>query len=276
MKKALNAWSVEEGLSMEETFAAVAKAGFEGIELNVDAPGKSNGLSMNSTDDDYAAIRALSKKYDLPVISISTSLSAGMSGAREMHESYRKLILKQIEAAKALGATGILTATGGMNYEGVSLKMAREATVDFFKGMRDEIEATGIYVGLENVWNGFFLSPYDMVSVIDAVGSPKIGAYYDAGNVIAFSDSQDWVEVLGGRIGFVHVKNFMRRGGLNSGGEWADITEGSAKWEKIIPALRMAGFDGYLTGEVFNRRPGQSWADYYKKVADEIGTLCAM
>ena len=41
MKRALNAWTVDSALSMEETFAAVAAAGFEGIELNVDAEGKS-------------------------------------------------------------------------------------------------------------------------------------------------------------------------------------------------------------------------------------------
>ena len=60
MKKALNAWTVEGSLSFEEMFAAVSAAGFDGIELNVDRPGSAHGLSMESTEADYAAIRALS------------------------------------------------------------------------------------------------------------------------------------------------------------------------------------------------------------------------
>ena len=97
MKKSLNAWSVEKALNFEETFRAVSEAGFDGIELNIDAPGAPHGLSMEFTQADYDRIRSLSEKYDLPVVSISTSLSAGMSGIPARHEDYRRLLLKQIE-----------------------------------------------------------------------------------------------------------------------------------------------------------------------------------
>lgn len=272
MKKSLNAWSVDAALSFEEMFAAVSKAGFDGIELNIDRPGAAHALSMESTAEDYAAIRALSEKYALPVVSISTSLSNGMSGIPEKWEEYRALLRKQIEAASALGATGILTAPGGMG-EGITLKAARENTIAFFKDMKAEIEQLGIYVGLENVWNGFFLSPYDMVSMFEEIGSEKIGAYFDAGNMLAFSVSEYWTEVLGKWIGYVHVKDYKRAGGLNSGGTWEDITHGSANWKAIIPALRAAGFDGYLTGEVFKGDDSMSYEEYYAKVSGEIGEI---
>lgn len=272
MKKSLNAWSVDAALSFEDMFAAVSKAGFDGIELNIDRPGSPHALSMESTAEEYAAIRSLSEKYSLPVVSISTSLSNGMSGIPEKWEEYRALIRKQIGAAKALGATGVLTAPGGMG-DGVTLKAARENTIQFFKEMKSEIEELGIYVGLENVWNGFFLSPYDMVSMFEEIGSEKIGAYFDAGNMLAFSVSEYWTEVLGKWIGYVHVKDYKRTGGLNSGGTWEDITHGSANWKAIIPALRAAGFDGYLTGEVFKSDDAMSYGDYYAKVSKEIGEI---
>ena len=100
MKASLNAWTVEGSLGMEDMFRAVSRAGFDGIELNVDAPGAPHGLSMNTTEEDYAAIRSYSEKYSLPVVSISTSLSGGMSGHPERWEDYRRLLRKQIEAAK--------------------------------------------------------------------------------------------------------------------------------------------------------------------------------
>jgi len=272
MKKSLNAWSVEGSLNFEETFRAVSAAGFDGIELNVDAPGAAHGLSMETTADELAAIKALSEKYNLPVVSISTSLSAGMSGIAEKRDQYRALLLKRIEAAKALGAGGIRTAPGGMGGD-ITLLGARKHTIEFFKWMKPEIEELGIFVGLENVWNGFFLSPFDMVSMFEEIDSPKIGAYFDAGNMLAFSVSEYWTEVLGKWIGYVHVKDYKRNGGLNSGGTWQDITHGSGNWKAIIPALRKAGFDGYLTGEVFKSDPDMSFEDYYKKVASEIGEI---
>lgn len=272
MKKSLNAWSVEGSLSFEEMFKAVSEAGFDGIELNVDAPGGTHALSMQSTEEDYAKIRALSEKYNLPVVSISTSLTGGMSGIPAKKADYRALLLKQIEAAKALGASGILTAPGGMGGD-ITLKAARENTIAFFKEMKDEIETLGIFVGLENVWNGFFLSPYDMTSMFEEIGSDKIGAYFDAGNMLAFSVSEYWAEVLGKWVGCVHVKDYKRNGGLNSGGTWEDITEGSANWKAIIPALKKGGFNGYLTGEVFKADANMSFADYYKKVAGEIAEI---
>ena len=272
MKTSLNAWSVEGSLGMEDMFRAVSRAGFDGIELNLDAPGAAHGLSMNTTEEDCAAIRSYSEKYNLPVVSISTSLSGGMSGHREQWENYRVLLRKQLGLAKALGAKGILTVPGGMNAD-TTLKAARETSIEFYRTMKDEIEAFGIPVGLENVWNGFFLSPYDMTSMLDEIGSPAVGAYFDAGNMLAFSVSEYWAEVLAGRIVCVHVKDYKRHGGLNSGGTWEDITEGSANWAAIVPALKKGGFDGYLTGEVGKADPAQSWDDYYRKVAGEIAEI---
>ena len=272
MKKSLNAWTVEGSLGMEDMFRAVSRAGFDGIELNVDRPGAAHGLSMETTEEDYAAIRSYSETYSLPVVSISTSLSGGMSGHPEQWEDYRRLLRKQIEAAKALGANGILTVPGGMD-GATSLKAARETSIAFYKTMKDEIAESGIAVGLENVWNGFFLSPFDMTTMLDEIDSPAIGAYFDAGNMLAFSTSEYWAEILAGRIVCVHVKDYLRNGGINSGGTFVDITHGSANWEAIVPALKKGGFDGYLTGEVGKSNPAMSWDDYYAKVAGEIGTI---
>ncbi len=273
MKKSLNAWTVEGSLNFEETFAAVSAAGFDGIELNVDSSGV-HSITMSTTKEEFAAIRALSEKYNLPVVSISTSLWGAKMSHPDEWEAGRALMRKQLEAAAELGAGGILVVPGGgMNSE-YTLAAARKNSIEFMKSMKDEIEEIGIFVGVENVWNGFFLSPYDMASFIDEVGSPKIGAYLDAGNMLAFSISEYWVEVLGSRIGCVHVKDYLRNGGLNSGGTWQDITHGSANWKAIIPELKKAGFDGYLTGEVFKADADMSWPDYYKKVAGEIAEIC--
>ena len=89
MKTSINAWSVKGDTGFEEMFAQISAAGFDGIELNVDAPGTAHGLHMDMTDGDIAAIRALSEQYKLPVVSISTSQTA-TCGATTIPQSAKR------------------------------------------------------------------------------------------------------------------------------------------------------------------------------------------
>jgi len=273
MKKAINAWTFEASLDFEATFSEAKKAGFDAIELNVDAEGKSaHAFTLASTEADYAAVCELIKKYELPVPSISASLWGGKMGHPEEWADAEAVLKKQIEIAKAVGADGVLIVPGGMN-DAVSLNTARKNCIEFLKSQKDYIAKEGIFVGLENVWNLFFLSPYDAVTMIDEIGCPNIGMYFDVGNVVAFSKPEDWIEILGSRIGKVHVKDYKLDSRTLKGGAFVDITHGSTNWEKVIPMLRGIGYDGYLVGEVFKSDADMSYEDYYKKVADEIGEI---
>ena len=157
-----------------------------------------------------------------------------------------------------------------------SIREAYENSLASLKAMIPEIEAAGINVGVENVWIGFFMSPFDMCRFIDELDCKYIGAYYDVGNVIAFSWSEYWIEMLGERITNIHVKDYKRNGGITNGGDWVDLLKGDVNRPKVVPALRQAGFDGYLTAEVGKTNPDQSWEDFYKEVADAVGTICGM
>jgi len=252
MKKAINAWSVPGHVSFEEMFRVISKAGFDGIELNLDAENYSNhSLTMSTGKDTLNEIKHLSEEYNLKIASISTSLSGGKLGSNDKatREAGKDLIRKQLEFAAALGADGILTVPGGMN-EDVSLLQAYENSLTALEELKPEIEAAKIYVGVENVWNGFFTSPFDMKNFIDSLNCKYIGAYFDVGNVIAFSHAEYWIEILGSRICKVHVKDFKRNGGINRGGCFVNLLEGDVNWRKVVPALRKAGYEGYITAEL--------------------------
>ncbi len=277
MKTSINAWSVKGDTGFEDMFAQISAAGFDGIELNIDAPGTAHGLSMETTDGDLRAIKALSDKYALPVVSISTSQTANMWGDNDpaVREKAKALVKKQIYCAEALGATGILTVPGGM-CEGRSLLTSWKNSVVAMKEFGAEIKGCKTVVGLENVWNAFFTSPFDIVRFLDEVNCPEYAVYYDAGNMHAFSSSEHWVEVLAGRIDKVHVKGYKRNhGSINQGGIWCDITDADIAWDKVVPGLKVGGFDGYLTAEVGKCIAEQSWEDYYKMVRDQVASICA-
>ena len=165
-----------------------------------------------------------------------------------MRDKGKQVLRKQLEIARALGADGILAVPGGMS-DTVTLLKAHENAAAALQEMIPEIESSGIRVGLENVWNGFFMSPFDMKAFIDGLGSPYIGAYFDVGNVVVTSAPEHWIEILGSRIFKIHVKDYKREGRIYSGG-WVNLLEGSTNWDKVIHALRSAGYNGYITAEL--------------------------
>jgi hexulose-6-phosphate isomerase len=277
VKKSINAWTIDEKVDFEGMFNAVKEAGFEGIELNVDKDGHSNhSITLEETDLD--ALAKLSEKYSLPVVSISTSLGGGTDMPGEGRQKAHKVIKRQIECAKALGTKVILSVPGGAGGH-LSIQEAYKNSHECYREIGDEIAASGIMVCLEQVWNGFFTSPFDMARFIDDLNNPNIAAYFDVGNVLALSWPEYWIEILGKRIRALHVKNFKRAGGLFRGGAWVDLEEGDADWSKVIPALRKAGFDGYLTAETSikeSKVPGIDFPAYYKTVSDALERIIAL
>ncbi|MCL2478020.1 MAG: sugar phosphate isomerase/epimerase [Treponema sp.] len=278
MKKSINAWTVDEETGFEQMFREISEAGFRGIELNVDRDDHSAHSITLDNGTDLESIAKLAEKYSLPVVSISTSLGGGTGTPGAGFQRAHKVIRRQIECAKALNAKFILSVPGGAGSD-LSIKDAYTNNLECYREIGDEIAASGIYVCLEQVWNGFFTSPFDMANFIDKLDNPGIAAYFDAGNMIAFSWPEHWIEILGGRIRALHVKNFKRAGGLFRGGSWVDLEEGDADWKKIIGALRKTGFDGYLTAETSiteSRIPGINFCAYYKDVADALGRIIAI
>jgi hexulose-6-phosphate isomerase len=278
MKKSINAWTIEGNVDFEGTFKAAKEAGFEGIELNVDKDVYSEHSITLEQGTDLDALVKLSQKYTLPVVSISTSLGGGTGNTGEGREKAHKVIRRQIECAKALGAGAILSVPGGAGTE-LSIKEAYKNNLDCYREIASEVSASGITLCLEQVWNGFFTSAFDMARFIDDLNTPCFAAYFDVGNVMAFSWPEHWIEILGKRIRAVHVKNFKRAGGLFRGGNWVDLDVGDVDWKKVLSALKKAGFDGYLTAETFipeSKTPGITYPDYYKSVSEELGKILAL
>lgn len=279
IKKSMNAWTVDSETGFEEMFRQIKEAGFDGIELNVDREDSSaHSLKMSTDSKQLSEIKLISEKYGLPVVSISTSLYGGKLGSpdKTVRAEAQTILLKQLDCAAALGADGILVVPGGVSGGNVSLLEAWKNSFEALSELKSEIEAHGIYVGLENVWNEFFTSPFDMCKFIDELNCKYFCAYYDVGNVVAFSSTENWIEVLGSRIKKIHFKDFKRNGHLNSGGSWQDITKGDVKWNRVIAALRQAGYEGYLTAEVFKQDEEQSFTDYYDEVSKQLDTVLSM
>lgn len=252
MKRAINAWAVPSGTDFETMFRTLSEIGFDAVELNVDADNSSgHSLTMETTPEELTEIAALSRQYQLPVTSISTALywKFPLGSKDAATRAYAQDVLRaQLACARALGGDAILVVTGGIG-DDTSIVECYELCRHALEELLPEIEASGILVGLENVGNGFFLSPGDMCEFIDAFESDYIRAYFDIGNVLRYSYPEYWIEILGSRICKVHAKD-GRKVPSPVGYYEYPLLQGSVRWDQVMEALRIAGYEDVLTAEL--------------------------
>lgn len=274
MKKSINAWSVDKTTDIAGTFSELKAAGFDAVELNLDAPGRyANSLTMDTTDEELIKIRELAKETGIEISSVSSSMYGKKMGDEANHEELDKIMFHHIHCAKMLGTDSILVVPGADILNGADISDAYKYSFKFLNDRKARIETEGVYVCLENVWNGFFTSPFDMAGFIDRLDSPFIRAYYDVGNTIAFSDSVSWIKILGERIMRIHVKGFKRKTSLNSGGTWVNLIDADINWQDVLSALKGAGYDSYFTAEVSPVSEYEKIQDFYKDVAMQEASI---
>ena len=125
---------------------------------------------------------------------------------------------------------------------------AHENLICAFRELKDEIDAYGIKIGIEHVWNGFFLSPRDLAYTIDRIANPLVGVYYDVANCADRSKSEDWIRFLGKRITRMHIKNFDRKSVFEF--SFPPLYErGTIDWAPVNRALAEIGYQDAITAE---------------------------
>ena len=114
-------------------------------------------------------------------------------------------------------------------------------------------EKKRIPILIENVWATFLIEPLMMARYIDELNSPYVQAYFDVGNVMRWGLPQQWIEVLGKRIGKIHVKEYSLKTGMSQGmakGFDFPMGQGDIDWQRVREELDKIGFRSWATAEV--------------------------
>ncbi len=276
MKKAINAWAFPGTMTFAQIFDTAKKYGFEAIELNFDPVGSGNHcLSFDTTSEEIAQIKALIKESGIEVESISSSMygrvGAFASKEAEKRDEAISVLKKHLQLARDIGANSILVVPHIA--KGLRLKECFDNTIEVFRSLKEDIASYGVKIGLENVWNCFFSSPYDIQYVLDGIDDENVGLYFDLGNMVEFADTDWWVDAVGKYVVKVHVKDFKRANGYRSGGSFCDLLEGDLDWKSAIPKLAKY-YDGPLTAELSQ---GSRDADeFYPKLSRALDEIIAM
>ena len=254
MKKAINIWSFPPQMELPEALDLAKDAGYSGIELALAAEGP---LSLTSSDAEILAIKRQVADAGLVLTSLASGLGWQLpltSDDEAVRAQGRDAVKRQIEAATLLDVDTILVVPGVVGTDATPA----DAVIDYgtayaraLEGLQELsplAEEADVYIGVENVWNKFLLSPIEMRDFVDQVQSPYVGVFFDVGNVVAYGYPEHWIRVLGRRIKKVHVKDYRRRAAGLAG--FVDLLAGDVNWPEVIEALKSVGYRDYLIAEM--------------------------
>jgi L-ribulose-5-phosphate 3-epimerase len=261
MKKSINQWAFPypDKMSLQECLQLAKDAGFDGIELNYDLE---NDLSPNSSTADYVAIRKMADDIGIQISGVCSFLFWPYpltSNDPAERAQGMDLAAKMTAAAHDLGTENLLVVPGAVHMpwredhdptpNDVCHARAREAVGKLLP----QAEKLGVFLNLENIFfNGFLLSPFEMVDFVDSFGSEYVKVHFDTGNIMEYQFPEHWIPILGSRIKNVHLKEYTKKGTDHSLECFRPLLDGTTNWPAVLDAFDDVGYDDFLTFEYFH------------------------
>lgn len=268
MKKGINQLCFPPSLSIGEILDLGRGAGFSGVELSV---GEDGEIAYTRTPSELRGISRKAAERGLELHSVSTILHWAYplsSVERETRDQGLAIGAYMTGAASTIGADTVLIVPGVADPQ-VPYQDTYRIAQESLHTLSQTASELGVRIGVENVWNRFLQWPLEMLRFIEEIDSPFVGAYLDIGNVMAVGHPQHWIQVLGGHIVKVHVKDFIRQVGNIHG--FTYLLHGDVPWVDVIHELRTVGYDDYLTAEL---SPASAFADrLIHEVSESLTTI---
>ncbi|RMG35488.1 MAG: sugar phosphate isomerase/epimerase [Planctomycetota bacterium] len=218
---------IKENLSVLDKFKLLADLGFDGTEIHV------------TTKVDRSQVRRAIDATGVVVHGFLNSSKPDLKYA--------------IDTARFYGATSVLVVAGKVDKDHPYDRVYRQQQ-QRIRAALPYAAKQGVKLLIENVWNNFLLSPLEMARFIDELDSPFAGAYFDVGNVLRLGWPEQWIRILGRRIGKLDIKDYSRRKQNQEGprrGFDVEIGDGDCDWPAVRRALAEIGYtSGWATAEV--------------------------
>ena len=252
-------WAMEHGLAgthpVEDAIDRAKAAGFVGIELAIGG----STLAVDVTQARCQEIRRYLDQRGMVCETVACGLSWGANPASN-DAAVRQLAIEQhaaaLERAGWLGCTAMLMVPGVVGSpitpnEHVRYDLAMERAREAVSKLLPVAERAGVDLCLENVWNGMFYSPLELIQFIDSFASKRLGVYFDIGNCLGLhQDPAQWIAMLGKRIRRVHAKDFKHVFGWQGTYDFCQIGDGDVRWPEVMAALHAIGYNSTVVAEV--------------------------
>ncbi len=253
MRLGYSTWGMP-ALPIDVTLDHVARLGFEGVELTV-VPGYTTELSRLDAAERRRICVLLDKHgLALPSIAVHRDLLVDDPEQWAAHLAYlRASIDLAVDMAGLDGPPVINNLVGGKSGE---FENRRARLIERLDGVVRYATARGVTVAIEPHVFTVLESPLTTKDIIDAIDSPFLRVQFDISHfdVLGFS-IEETVPVLAPLAVHTHVKDQRGRAPDH---EFLIPGEGSFDYVRYLRAMREAGYDGFITGEVsvmVQRRP---------------------
>jgi len=275
-KKGLSQICFLRGTPLSKIFSVAQASGFDGVELRLSEKGE---FSLESGDSDIDNIKRMAKEHGLEICSIvgglqwKYPLTSPDPTIRERGISAAK---KAVEFAAKLEAGAVLIVPAVVTSE-VSYDKAWALAVDALLEIAKVAEKLDVLLAVENVWNKFIFTPFEMNRFVDEINSKLtkkiVGVYFDVGNVVLFGYPEQWVRILKEKIKRIHIKDFKIGDGP---AHFTFPFSGSVDWKAVMEAVVEVGYTGYLTAEIpIPALAMGSTAKYISMLIDDILKLAS-
>ena len=245
MKVGLSCIITPRDWSFDETLENATAAGYEALELVITDEGEIT-LDTPACELEKLAGRAADAGVELSSIcpSFRNAPKDLMTNDDSVRAESMDNVRRALDVASGLGIDTMLLTLGGLPAE-LYYNEAYANSLQAMQKLAPYAEELDVNMAIEYVWNKFLLSPMEFAKFCDDVASPRVGFYFDPGNMAIFGYPEHWVRICGKHLMAVHVKDFRREGSV-----WTPLLEGDVDFSAVMAELRSLGFDGPLVSEV--------------------------
>ncbi len=204
--------------------------GIRGVELQATA-----GKPSLRDEDAIRKYKKEAERWGMKIPALAGIWDAGVT----IHSpKAAESVMASIRAAEKLGAGVILAAFFRKDAPDMSDESSYGPIVAMLRKVAKPAADAGVAIGLENS-----LSPADNQKLVDLVGHPAVGVYYDLHNMDFYGHGKEaipGIKLLGkDRICMVHVKN----------GKMLIAEPGPIDWPAAFRSLREIGYAGWYVYE---------------------------
>lgn len=211
------------------------RLGYQGLEAVTRDPEQLKGWLEEGGAAGAAALREQARRAGVEVSSFSLAMYRPVNFCQEDEAKRQegvKLVSDTLRACKNVGGVAVLLPHFDRERLDVSADEERQF-IDGLQRVAPVAEETGVAIAIETSF-----SAAQLIRIVDAVGSPKVGVYQDLANAVIYGqDPAATLRALGKRVVMLHVKDTAPEGGNCA------LGEGRVDWKECRKAVREIGYD---------------------------------
>jgi sugar phosphate isomerase/epimerase len=239
--------------TLEETVAAISRAGFVGMELMCDVP---HAWPYDLLKEDVSSIKKMMRVHNLSIANLNAFMMCAVQDFHhpswiEPDESFRKIrvdyTLRCIELAADLGVETISTEPGGP-LDGMKRDFAMEVFMEGLDKAVRHADENGVTILIEPEPGLLIETSEDFINFVDKFGAHRVGLNFDVGHFYCVGeDPATKVIELKDHIRHFHLEDIPE----SREHRHIQLGEGGVDIHHVLSTIDRIGYQGFVTVELY-------------------------